>query len=113
MFSSTFFRPKLPAEQTKFESNFNQDLGTNQSTMDHGTPSKIHQCLKFIYEGKVVKLQPYQKENQNLKQDKEINQNKNQNHDQDLNHDQEINHNFNQNINQNLNKEINLNQNLK
>ena len=25
-------------------------------------PSKIHQCLKFFYEGKVVKLQPYQKE---------------------------------------------------
>ena len=28
----------------------------------NAVPSKIHQCLKFLYEGKVVKLQPYQKE---------------------------------------------------
>ena len=38
----------------------------------NAVPSKIHQCLKFFYEGKVVKLQPYQKEcsNSSIKNDK-------------------------------------------
>ena len=38
----------------------------------NAVPSKIQQCLKFFYEGKVVKLQPYQKEcsNSSIKNDK-------------------------------------------
>ena len=42
------------------------------NTALNAVPSKIHQCLKIFYEGKVVKLQLYQKEcsNSSIKNDK-------------------------------------------